>query len=43
VLAPIGAALLGLAAGDSIAWPLPGGREARIRILAVEPAAETAA
>jgi regulator of nucleoside diphosphate kinase len=39
VLAPIGAALLGLAAGDTIAWPLPGGREARIRILAVEPAA----
>lgn len=44
VLAPIGAALLGLAAGDTIAWPLPGGREARIRILAVEPAtAETTA
>jgi regulator of nucleoside diphosphate kinase len=44
VLAPIGAALLGLAAGDAIEWPLPGGREARIRILAVEPvAAETAA
>jgi regulator of nucleoside diphosphate kinase len=49
VLAPIGAALLGLAVGDSISWPLPGGREARIRIIAVEPstptptAAETAA
>jgi regulator of nucleoside diphosphate kinase len=43
VLAPIGAALLGLAAGDSISWPLPDGREARIRILAVEPAAERAA
>jgi regulator of nucleoside diphosphate kinase len=44
VLAPIGAALLGLTAGDTIAWPLPGGREARIRILAVEPAAaQTAA
>jgi regulator of nucleoside diphosphate kinase len=36
VLAPIGAALLGLAAGDTIAWPLPDGREARIRILSVE-------
>lgn len=35
VLAPVGAALLGLAAGDAIAWPLPGGREARLRILAV--------
>jgi regulator of nucleoside diphosphate kinase len=44
VLAPIGAALLGLAAGDTIAWPLPGDREARIRILSVEPpAAEPAA
>lgn len=45
VLAPIGAALLGLAVGDTIAWPLPGDREARIRILSVEPpaAAETAA
>jgi regulator of nucleoside diphosphate kinase len=47
VLAPIGAALLGLAVGDRISWPLPGGREARIRILAVESptpaAAETAA
>jgi regulator of nucleoside diphosphate kinase len=43
VLAPIGAALLGLAAGDSISWPLPEGREARLRIVAVEPAVETAA
>lgn len=46
VLAPIGAALLGLAAGDTIAWPLPDGREAQIRILSVEApaaAAETAA
>ena len=45
VLAPIGPALLGLAAGDTIAWPLPGDREARIRILSVEPpvAADTAA
>lgn len=37
VLAPVGAALLGLAVGDTISWPLPDGREARIRILAVEP------
>ena len=37
VLAPIGAALLGLAAGDTMTWPLPDGREARIRILSVEP------
>lgn len=37
VLAPIGAALLGLSVGDVIAWPLPDGREVRIRILSVEP------
>jgi regulator of nucleoside diphosphate kinase len=36
VLAPIGAALLGLSVGDTIVWPLPDGRETRIRILAVE-------
>jgi regulator of nucleoside diphosphate kinase len=40
VLAPVGAALLGLAVGDEIAWPLPDGREVRLRILHVEsPAA----
>lgn len=43
VLAPIGAALLGLSEGDTIAWPLPDGREARIRILAVEAPVHTAA
>lgn len=37
VLAPVGAALLGLRVGDRIEWPLPGGRTARIRIRAVEP------
>ena len=36
VLAPIGAALLGLRKGDTIEWPLPGDRTAEIRILAVE-------
>ncbi len=36
VLAPIGAALLGLSAGGTISWPLPDGREARLRILAVD-------
>jgi hypothetical protein len=35
VLAPVGAALLGLRTGDSIEWPLPDGRHARIRILSV--------
>jgi regulator of nucleoside diphosphate kinase len=35
VLAPVGAALLGLRTGDAIEWPLPGGRMARFRIRAV--------
>jgi len=40
VLAPIGAALLGLRVGDTIEWPLPDGRMAKIRILTVtQPAA----
>jgi regulator of nucleoside diphosphate kinase len=46
VLAPIGAALLGLRVGDEIEWPLPDGRTAEIRILSVaQPARarETAA
>ncbi|WP_242394167.1 nucleoside diphosphate kinase regulator [Anaeromyxobacter oryzisoli] len=37
VVAPIGAALLGLSAGDSIDWPLPEGRSARLHILSVQP------
>src|SRR5690606_24859251 len=32
VLAPVGAALLGLAVGQSIQWPMPGGRVKRFRI-----------
>ena len=38
VLAPIGAALLGLRIGDGIEWPLPDARTAKIRILAVAQA-----
>ncbi|HNR92110.1 MAG TPA: nucleoside diphosphate kinase regulator [Dokdonella sp.] len=30
VLAPVGAALLGLSVGQSIEWPLPGGRATRL-------------
>ncbi len=33
VLAPIGSALLGLAVGREIEWPLPGGQTAQIRVL----------
>ncbi len=32
ILAPIGSALLGLAVGQSIEWPLPGGKMAHVRI-----------
>jgi len=35
VLAPVGAALLGLAAGQEIVWPLPGGRSTRVRVARV--------
>ncbi|MGC3998003.1 MAG: nucleoside diphosphate kinase regulator [Anaeromyxobacter sp.] len=43
VLAPVGAALLGLRQGDGIEWPLPDGRVAQLRILrVVQPAAAAA-
>ncbi len=32
ILAPIGSALLGLAVGQRIEWPLPGGKLAHVRI-----------
>jgi regulator of nucleoside diphosphate kinase len=35
VLAPVGAALLGLSRGQSIDWPMPGGRTARLTVNAV--------
>jgi regulator of nucleoside diphosphate kinase len=35
ILAPVGSALLGLRAGDEIDWPMPGGRNARLHVLAV--------
>jgi regulator of nucleoside diphosphate kinase len=35
VLAPIGSALLGLAVGQTIDWPLPGGQAKRLRIVEV--------
>lgn len=35
VFAPVGSALLGLAVGQSINWPLPGGRTGKLRIVAV--------
>jgi regulator of nucleoside diphosphate kinase len=38
ILAPVGSALL----GDSIDWPLPGGRNARLQVLAVRYQPEAA-
>lgn len=35
VLAPMGSAVLGLRVGDEIDWALPGGRQARFRIVEV--------
>jgi regulator of nucleoside diphosphate kinase len=35
ILAPVGAALLGLSVGQQIEWPAPGGRQVSVRITAV--------
>ena len=35
ILAPVGSALLGLRAGQSIQWPVPGGRSTRLVVLEV--------
>lgn len=42
VLAPIGAALLGLSVGQSIEWTLPSGRQTRLRLVDIlyQPEAE---
>ena len=37
VLTPVGAALIGLAQGQSIAWLTPGGQPRRLAVLAVSP------
>ncbi len=39
VLAPVGAALLGLTVGQCIDWPTTGGRSLRLRVLSVTPGA----
>ena len=43
VLAPVGAALLGLAVGQVISWPVPGGATRRLRIIDVPYQPEAAA
>ena len=35
VLAPVGSAILGLRVGQSIQWPMPGGRQLVLRIAAI--------
>lgn len=35
ILAPIGAALIGLSVGQSVDWPMPGGRVKRLKIVEV--------
>ena len=35
ILAPVGSALLGLRIGDSIEWPVPGGRTIRLQVLSI--------
>lgn len=35
VLAPVGSALLGLSVGQSIEWPVPGGKTRRLRVVDV--------
>ncbi|RNF86407.1 nucleoside diphosphate kinase regulator [Lysobacter psychrotolerans] len=35
ILAPVGSALLGLRAGATIAWPVPGGRTIQLRVLSI--------
>ena len=37
VLTRLGSALLGLSVGQEITWPMPRGRERRVRVLAVSP------
>ncbi len=42
ILAPVGTALLGLRVGQSIDWPVPGGRQARLQVLAIRYQPEAA-
>lgn len=42
ILAPVGSALLGLRVDDAIDWPMPGGRNARLHVLAIRYQPEAA-
>lgn len=38
ILTPVGSALIGLRVGQSIRWPLPNGREKRLKVISVQQA-----
>ncbi len=42
ILAPVGSALLGLHVGDSIGWPVPGGRTIKLKVLSIRYQPEAA-
>jgi len=35
ILAPVGSALLGLAVGDKMSWPAPGGKQLEVQIIEI--------
>lgn len=43
IFAPVGSALLGLSVGQSIDWPMPGGKTVTLRVLAVSDQPESRA
>lgn len=43
VLSPVGSALIGLGIGGAIDWPLPGGRQRRLEVIAVKQVEKEAA
>ncbi len=36
ILAPVGAALIGLRSGETIEWPMPGGRLRKLEVISVQ-------
>ncbi|MCX7514959.1 nucleoside diphosphate kinase regulator [Frateuria sp. STR12] len=42
ILAPVGSALLGLARGQEIDWPMPGGQSRRLRVMDIDYQPESA-
>lgn len=40
ILAPVGSALIGLRVGQVINWPMPNGKEKRLKVVSVKPSIE---